>query len=124
MNKNEALIELWQLLVELFGDKSQASRLAEQAGLVVAQIAADGAAADYWWRLLVAAHKRNRVEQIVKNASWEVEERAGDLKQAYRIYADAPDSGELLAAPAGFQIGKIEAVNVAATQFIVQTGTI
>ena len=99
MSKKEALIALWRLLAELYDDKAQAKRLAEQSGVNPAQISADGAAADYWWRILLEAHKRgtvqgrNPVQEIVKNASWEIEERASDLKQAYRTYADAPDTG-------------------------------
>ena len=138
MSKKEALIALWRLLAELFGDKATASRLAEQAGVNPAQISADGAAADYWWRILVEAHKRstvqgrNTVQEIVKNASWEVEERAGDLKQAYRTYADAPDAGDLLDAPTmtpgqvgGISIGKIEAKNVSMRdQYIFERGEI
>lgn len=130
MSKKEALIALWRLLVELFGDKAQAGRLAEQSGVNPAQLSTDGAAADYWWRILVEAHKRSRVQEIVKNASWEVEEREGDLKQAYRTYADAPETGEALDAPSavptpgeagGIHIGKIEAVNVGETQVIDQS---
>ena len=123
MSKKEALIALWRLLAELYDDKEKAKRLVEQSGVNPAHISADGAAADYWWRILLEAHKRGKVEEIVKNASWEIEERASDLKQAYRIYADAPDTGDLLEAPtmmpgqgsgisSGISIGKIEATNV------------
>jgi hypothetical protein len=100
MSKKEALIALWRLLAELYDDKEKAKRLVEQSVVNPAHISADGAAADYWWRILLEAHKRGKVEEIVKNASWEIEERASDLKQAYRIYADAPDTGDLLEAPA------------------------
>lgn len=129
MSKREALIALWRLLVELFGDKAQASRLAEQSGVDPARVSADGSAAEYWWRVLVAAHSRGKVQEIVKNAGWEMEERASDLKQAWRTYADAPDTGEALDAPTitgmpgqigGITIGKIEAANVGETQFIDQ----
>ncbi|MBU6352076.1 MAG: hypothetical protein KGS73_18215 [Chloroflexi bacterium] len=123
MSKKEALISLWRLLAELYDDKEKAKRLVEQSGVNPAHISADGAAADYWWRILLEAHKRVKVEEIVKNASWEIEERASDLKQAYRSYADAPDTGDLLEAPtmmpgqgsgisSGISIGKIEATNV------------
>ena len=119
MSKKEALISLWRLLAELYDDKEKAKRLVEQSVVNPAHISADGAAADYWWRILLEAHKRGKVEEIVKNASWEIEERASDLKQAYRIYADAPDTGDLLEAPArrpgqggGISIGTIEATNV------------
>ena len=119
MSKKEALISLWRLLAELYDDKEKAKRLVQQSGVNLAHISADGAAADYWWRILLEAHKRGKVEEIVKNASWEIEERASDLKQAYRIYADAPDTGDLLEAPArtpgqggGISIGTIEATNV------------
>lgn len=133
MSKKEALIALWRLLSELYDDKAQAKRLAEQSGVNLAQVSADGAAADYWWRILVAAHKRgtvqgrNTVQEIVKNVSCEIEERAGDLDKAYRSYADAPDAGDLLEAPTiapgqvgSITIGKIEAANVGETQFIDQ----
>jgi hypothetical protein len=127
MSKKEALIALWRLLAELFDDKARAKRLAEQSGVNPAQISADGAAADYWWRILVEAHRRSKVQEIVKNASGEIEERAGDLRQAYRVYAGAPDTGEPFDAPAmtpgqvgGIQIDKIEAANVAETQIIDQ----
>lgn len=99
MSKQESLVVLWRLLVDLFGDKSKAGRLAEQSGLDPAQISADGSPADYWWRILVEAHRRNKVQELVKNASWEVEERSGDLKQAYRAYVDAPDTGVTLDTP-------------------------
>jgi hypothetical protein len=127
VSKKEALIALWRLLTELFGDKAQAQRLAEQSGVNPAQISTDGAAADYWWRILVTAHKRNKVQEIVKNASWEIEERESDLKQAYRTYTDALDTEEPLDAPTvtpgqigGITIKEINAVNVGATQFIDQ----
>lgn len=133
MSKKEALIALWRLLSELYDDKAQAKRLAEQSGVNPAQVSADGAAADYWWRILLAAHKRgtvhgrNTVQEIVKNVSCEIEERAGDLDKAYRTYADAPDAGDLLEAPTiapgqagSITIGKIEAANVGETQFIDQ----
>jgi len=99
VNKRDALTALWRLLIDLFRDKSQAGRLAEQMGIDPAQISADGAPADYWWRILVEAHRRNKVQELVKNASWEIEERSSDLKQAYRAYVDAPDTGVTLDAP-------------------------
>jgi len=133
MSKKEALIALWRLLAELYDDKAKAKRLAEQSGVNPAQISADGAAADYWWRILLEAHKRgtvqgrNTVQEIVKNAGWEIEERASDLKQAYRTYADAPDAGDLLDAPTmtpgqggNTYTKKIIAANVGETQFIDQ----
>ncbi|MFM7581353.1 MAG: hypothetical protein ACKO9F_01340 [Caldilinea sp.] len=132
MSKKEALIALWRLLAELYDDKAKAKRLAEQSGINPVYISADDAAADYWWRILLEAHKRGKVQEIVKNASWEIEERAGDLKQANRTYADAPDTGDLLEAPTmapgqggGISIGKIEATNVSMRdQYIFERGEI
>ena len=132
MSNKEALTALWRLLAELYDDQATVKRLAEQSGINPAYISAEGAAAGYWWRILVEAHKRGKVQEIVKNASWEIEERAKDLKQAYHTYAAAPDTGDLLEAPTmtpgpggGIRIGKIEAKNVSMhDQYIFERGGI
>ena len=111
MTKKEALVALWKLLVELFPDKAQANRLAEQSGVAPQQVDPGGSSADYWWRVLVAAHARGKVQEIVKNASWEVEERAADLKAGYKVYADAPDTGEPLDEPSSAGASAAQASN-------------
>lgn len=99
ISKKEALRALWRLLVELFDDKEKALHIAQGAGINAEQISTGGTAGDYWWRILVEAHNRGKVQEIAKNASWEMVERASTLKKVYRTYADAPDAGEPLDEP-------------------------
>ena len=89
MNKTEALTKLWQLLTDLIDEKEKIKRLAEQSGIPPAQINPDGAATDYWWRVLVEAHIRCKVDKIVAQVGEEIKERKGGLEEAYRLYADA-----------------------------------
>ena len=89
MNKTEALTKLWQLLTGLIDEKEKIKRLAEQSGIQPAQINPDGAATEYWWRILVEAHKRHKVDKIIVQVGEEIEERKDDLQKAYRLYADA-----------------------------------
>ena len=94
MTKKEALVRLHRLLVEVFFSRDDAQRLADQSGVDPSQIRDADTLANYWWNVLVAAHQRHKVEGIVKNASWEVDERAAEFKEAYRAYANAEDAGE------------------------------
>ena len=77
MNKTEALTKLWQLLTDLIDEKEKIKRLAEQSGIPPAQINPDGAATDYWWRVLVEAHIRCKVDKIVAWVGEEIKERKG-----------------------------------------------
>jgi hypothetical protein len=61
MNKTEAFKKLWLLLTGLIEDKARITRLADQSGLITAQINPDGAATEYWWRVLVEAHGCRKV---------------------------------------------------------------
>ena len=99
MTKRDALVALWQLMVDLFPDKGTATRLAEQSGIAPQLIDSEGTAADYWWRVLVSAHQRDKMQDLVKNTAWEVAERDADLKRAYRDYDEAVDDGQPLDRP-------------------------
>ena len=68
MNKTEALTNLWQLLTTLIDDKAKIRRLAEQSGIQPAQLNPDGAAAEYWWQILVEAHRRHKVEKSLQGS--------------------------------------------------------
>ncbi|MFM7173222.1 MAG: NACHT domain-containing protein, partial [Caldilinea sp.] len=77
------------MLTGLIEDKARIRRLADQSGLITAQINPDGAATEYWWRVLVEAHRRRKVDKIVAGVGGEIEERKGELEEAYRLYAGA-----------------------------------
>ncbi len=91
MNKTEALNKLWQLLTDLIDDKARIRRLAEESGIQIAEINPDGAATEYWWRVLGAARRDRKVDKIVAAVGEELKERKGELDEAYRLYADATD---------------------------------
>jgi TPR repeat protein len=94
MTKKEALIQLQRLLVELYDDESKASMLADQSGIPTSAVGGRDTLATYWWNLLVAAHRRGKVQQLVMNATWDYSERGVDLKQAFSAYDGAADAGD------------------------------
>ena len=110
MNKTEALKKLWQLLTDLIDEKKRIQRLAEQSGIQTAQLNSDGAATEYWWQILVEAHRRHKVDKIVAKVGEEIGERKGDLEEAYRLYADA--TGDVAATLAEEKAQRKESVNL------------
>ena len=94
MTKKEALIQLQRLLVEMYDDESKASMLADQSGIPTSAVGGRDTPATYWWNLLVAAHRRGKVQQLVMNATWDYSERGADLKQAFSAYDGAADAGD------------------------------
>ena len=111
MNKTEALIKLWRLLTDLIDDKARIRRLVEQSDIIqTAQLNPDGAATEYWWRTLIEADRRHKVDKIVAKVGEEIGERKGDLEEAYRLYADA--AGDVAATLAEEKAQRKESVNL------------
>lgn len=94
MTKKEALTTLRQLLQELYSTHNDADRIAEEAGLNLASIAASDKLVNYWWNILVEAHKRGKVASLVKSAAFEWDERAAEIKAAFQTYESAADGSE------------------------------
>ncbi len=104
MIKQEALTNLCQLLQELYSTRYDANRVAEEAGLNLTSIATSDKLVNYWWNILVEAHKRNRVSALVKSAAFEWDERTAEIKAAFQSYETAADSSDAIE-----QIGAVAA---------------
>lgn len=83
----EAIQPLYGLALELVAEDTLTPLLiAEQAGLVRAQIDQVPKPADQWWIVLIAAHEGNCLAAIAKAIADRYPNRSGDIKNALDFY--------------------------------------
>lgn len=117
MTKKEALAALRQLLQELYSTHDDADRIADEAGLNLSNIAASDKLVNYWWNILVEAHKRRKVSALVKSAAFEWDERAAEIKAAFQTYESAVDGSEPIE-PIGTVVGSNTTINTGGGAYI------